>query len=79
MLPSACQVPPRPAGARASVCGAPPPRSMRFIVPAAKKPTERPSGDQNGYVAPSVPPSGLAAEAPRSRSHSPTPLSPPAA
>ena len=33
----------------ASVCGDPPPMSIRFSLPSAKNPTDRLSGDQNGY------------------------------
>ena len=46
----AVRVPGPAAGGRAvaNVCGAPPPRSSRFSLPSAKKPTERLSGDQKG-------------------------------
>ena len=63
MTPSAFQVPPRPLGAGASVCGVPPPpepTSSRLSVPSATKPTARLSGAQKGKVAPSVPASGCA-------------------
>jgi len=47
IVPSGPHVPPRPL-ASASVCGDPPPMSIRFSLPPAKNPTERLSGDQNG-------------------------------
>jgi len=40
--------------------GVPPGRSIRRSFPAAKNARERPSGDQNSDVAPSVPASGFA-------------------
>src|SRR5262245_49913725 len=52
----------------ASVCGAPPPTSIRFNLPSAKYPTDRLSGDQNGVAAPSVPASGCADVADSDRS-----------
>ena len=62
---------PRPAlEASASVCGAEPPRSTRFSLPSAKKPTERLSGDQNGNVTPSVPATGCAEAEASDRTHS---------
>ena len=44
-----------PIGASQIVCGAPPSTATRFIFPAAKKPSERLSGDQKGFEAPSLP------------------------
>src|SRR5262245_22371275 len=61
MVPSRFQAPPDPATALASTCGAPPTISTRFSLLSAKNPTEALSGDQNGYLAPSVPASGRAA------------------
>ena len=58
IVPSSFQSPPRPFAALASVCGAPPATSILFKLPSAKKPIERPSGDQNGNAPPSVPSSG---------------------
>src|SRR5256885_11518238 len=55
MTPSALQVPPRFEGASQSTCGAASERSVLFSFPFAKNASERPSGDQNGYDAPSVP------------------------
>ena len=69
MTPSAFHVAPPPEVTGASVCGAPPPRSSRFSAFPAKKPTDRPSGDQKGYVAPSVPASGCAVVVASDRSH----------
>jgi hypothetical protein len=43
------------------VCGAPPARASRLILPLEKNPIDAESGDQNGLVAPSVPWSGRAA------------------
>src|SRR5262249_14896557 len=60
---------PRPLLAGASVVGAPPSRSNRLSEPPAKKPIERPSGDQKGLAAPSVPPRGWAVVVDSSRSH----------
>src|SRR5437879_1872939 len=50
--------PPRPLGAEQSVCAGPPEASILLRLPAAKNPTKRLSGDQNGKDAPSVPASG---------------------
>src|SRR5262245_65067360 len=69
MTPSAFHVPPLPLVAAVSVCGAPPPRSNRLSAPGAKKPTERPSGDQKGAVAPSVPGKGCAVAVDSERNH----------
>jgi len=49
------QVPPRESGALQSATGAPPLPSIRHSFPFATNPMERPSGDQNGKYAPSVP------------------------
>src|SRR6516225_1062677 len=59
ITPSLFQVPPRPEGASQSVCTEPPATSSFFSFPSAKKARVLPSGDQNGYVAPSVSPSTL--------------------
>src|SRR5262245_49367976 len=69
ITPSAFQVPPPPLVAGPRDCGAPLPRSNRLSAPPAKKPTECPSGDQKGKVAPSVPASGCAVVADSDRSH----------
>ena len=60
--PSAPQVPENPMVSRTSQIdtGAPPRRSIRRSLVPAKNASERPSGDQNSDVAPSVPASGLA-------------------
>jgi len=55
MVPSAFQVAPRPLGASHTSEGVPPSTATVFSLPPAKKPSERPSGDQNGKVALSVP------------------------
>src|SRR5690349_15234087 len=73
MIPSAFHVPPphtarvtqtncpsRLPGNGTSVWGAPPARSSRLMALSAKNATERLSGDQNGYHAPSVPVRGCA-------------------
>src|SRR5262252_10452499 len=70
MVPSRFQAPPRLASALTKTCGAPPTISMRFTLPSAKNPTDALSGDQNGYVAPSVPASGCAATESNGRSQS---------
>ena len=48
MIPSAFHVPPRPFSASVISMGFPPLTSMRFSFSSAKKPSVRPSGDQNG-------------------------------
>ncbi len=63
---------PRPAATgdcRSKGLPVPPPTSSRFSAPAAKKPMERLSGDQNGNRAPSVPASGCAVVVASDRSH----------
>src|SRR5689334_8253163 len=55
IVPSSPQEPPCGLGASASTLAAPPSRSIRFNVLAAKNASDRPSGDQNGSEAPSVP------------------------
>src|ERR1700732_1848599 len=67
ITPSRFQLPPRPNGASQSVLAVPPSRLIFFSFPSAKKPSERPSGDQKGKVAPSVPAIGSAASFPRGR------------
>lgn len=67
--PAESHVPPRADCDGASACGEATPRSSRFNTPLAKKPSERPSGAQNGYLAPSVPASGWAVVVDRDRSH----------
>ena len=70
ITPSRLHVPPRPAGASARICGLPPETPIRFSLPSAKKPIERPSGAQNGKLAPSVPVSDLGAAWSNGRTHS---------
>src|SRR5580704_3097832 len=60
MTPRAFQSPPRPKGASASATAGPPSSLIFFNLPSAKNPIERPSGDQNGKEAPSVPSIGSA-------------------
>src|SRR6266481_215956 len=60
MVPSRFQVPPRPSAASQSVRAGPPEGSMILSLPPAKNPTNRPSGDQKGYLAPLVPARGCA-------------------
>src|SRR4029453_11025596 len=55
IVPSAAHDAPRPPGESHSATGGPPATAIFFSFPCAKKPTYEPSGDQNGYVAPSVP------------------------
>src|SRR5262245_16361255 len=66
MTPSRFQDPPTPSASQ-SVRDGPPPLSMRFNFLSAKKPIERPSGDQNGEKASSVPGSGCAESSVRER------------
>ena len=60
MTPSRFQVPPRLSVPGASVKTGPPSTSIFLKKRSAKKPMCRPSGDQNGLCAPSVPASGCA-------------------
>ena len=54
MTPSFVQVPPLGYAVGHRARGAPPRTSMIRNWPSAKKPSDRPSGDQNGQLAPSV-------------------------
>src|SRR5262245_59035977 len=56
-----------PNGASQIVRAAPPSTGIRFIFPAAKKPSERLSGDQKGFEAPSVPATSRSSVEPRGR------------
>src|SRR5487761_526772 len=56
-----------PMGTSARVSTGPPAASMRFNLSLAVKPTDLPSGDQNVYVAASVPARGCAARESRER------------
>src|SRR5450432_694176 len=49
------QLPPRAASTFASACGGPPDAATFCNLPLAKNAMLRPSGDQNGKLAPSVP------------------------
>src|SRR4030095_2982983 len=63
--------PPRESTApSATTCTAPPPPGIFFKFPSAKKPAQRPSGDQNGSWAFSVPGKGRAATSSMGRSQS---------
>ena len=64
------QVPLVPVGASHSVTGMPPATSTFFSFPSAKKPIQRPSGDQNGDRLPSVPAIGRAVSDASGRIHS---------
>src|SRR5688572_2248252 len=55
IVPSRLHEPPRAAGASQRTVAGPPAMSIRFSLSPAKKPSVRPSGDQNGKTAPSVP------------------------
>src|SRR6185436_8737453 len=57
-------------GTAARTCGWAPPRSIRFNLKSAKKPSDRLSGDQNGQLAPSVPGNAWADIESNSRTHS---------
>src|SRR5215831_176285 len=63
MVPPAFHVPVFPEGASHTTCEATPETSIALSFRAAKKPTERLSGDQNGEEAPSVPGRGRSANA----------------
>ena len=60
ITPSRFHVPPRGVAASHRVCAGPPARAIFLSLPCAKNPRFRPSGDQNGNVAPSVPGIGRA-------------------
>ena len=62
MNPSGPHAAPRGSETFATSIGDPPARSTRHIRPRAKKPSDCPSGDQNGPVAPSVPLIGTVAK-----------------
>src|SRR5437899_2245209 len=55
ITPLELQLPPRAEGDSHNATGRPPATSMRLILPAAKKPSDWLSGDQNGYRASFVP------------------------
>src|ERR1700688_4966798 len=55
MTPSVDKAPPRPSSASQMGIAFPPDRSNFFSFPAAKNARNFPSGDQNGYMAASVP------------------------
>src|SRR6516164_3663184 len=59
MMPSLLHEPPRPLEASQIVCGGPPAALIFFKLPATKNPISRLSGDQNGYMASSVPGKGV--------------------
>src|ERR1700756_1686150 len=67
MTPSRFQLPPRPNGAPQTATARPPSKLTFFSFPSAKKPIDRPSGDQNGNVAPSVSLIGSALNFPNGR------------
>src|SRR6516162_3696114 len=69
-------VPPEPLSADARTCGAPPPRSSLLSEPSAKNPIARLFGDQNGYMAPSVPLIGCGVAVASDRSQSCGPFGP---
>src|SRR6266545_3960164 len=67
MTPSLFQVPPLPSPASQRASAGPPAASIFFNFPEAKKPIDRPSGDQNGYDASSVPGSARGASSSKER------------
>ena len=69
MTPSRFQAPPRPAEASQRTWGGPPEASILFSLTSAKKPSDRLSADQKGYVTPSVAARGWAATSSRARAH----------
>ena len=83
MTPSGFHIPPRPAMAGAGFAGPARQDQVAFSAPRAKKPTERLSGAQKGYVAPSrtcasgyavrLARTNRATSARRSRPHGPSP------
>src|SRR5229473_1024288 len=69
ITPSVFQAPPLPDGASQIVCTGPPATSNFFNFPSAKKASDLPSADQNGYAAPSVPGNFRAPRLPISCTH----------
>src|SRR5580700_382170 len=69
MSPLRLQLPPRPNGASQSATADPPSKPIVLSFASAKKPRERPLGDQNGNVAPSVPAISSAFNFPNERTH----------
>ena len=70
MVPEGLHVPPLPSTASASTTGAPPSSATFISLPRAKNPSERPSGDQKGCLAPSEPTMTVASAAARARTYS---------
>src|SRR5262249_1904768 len=64
IVPSRFQVPPRPLGASHSTCADFAETSTFLSFPLAKNPMNRPSGDQKGWDAPSVPGTPVCARLP---------------
>ena len=58
ITPSRLHVPLPASSALASACVDPSAMSIRFSLPSAKNPMDRLSGDQKGFIAPSVPGNG---------------------
>src|SRR5688572_11421693 len=75
MVPSLLQAPPRALETFASVCTNPVSVLMASSLSSAKNPTLWLSGDQKGYIAPSVFAKGRAVSESRERNHNPEPLS----
>src|ERR1700676_320853 len=70
MIPRSFQLPPVGKGASQSVTTGPPVAWTVFNLPSAKNPIDRPSADQNGSCAPSVPARGCAEGESKGRDHS---------
>src|SRR5207248_11513330 len=70
IIPATLQLPPRNEVVSQMIPGGPPAMSTRLSLPCAKKATERLSGDQKGYRAPSVPASSLPERESNGRSQS---------
>src|SRR5262245_34391463 len=70
IVPSRFQVPPEKPGASQISCGGPPEASTLRNLPATKYPLKRPSADQNGRVAFSVPASRRGVTEPVGRKNS---------
>src|SRR5215471_17837189 len=70
MKPREFQLPPRPKGASHRTMGELLASKLTLLsLPRAKKPIDRPSGDQKGNVAPSVPSIAVDTNCPRGRTH----------
>ena len=74
IVPSSAQSARARTGASVSTTGVPPSSGTRLSWPSAKKPIDRPSGEKNGRLPPSVPRIGSAVRSPSRRRTRPGPV-----